>query len=227
VLAWVAAHVPAGFKPGDQGSQGYGPVRAPRSAKQSPPQTARRPYEWFEVFALPPVPNVLTQRWLLVEVVRGAGGQTAIRADSQVVWLPTKPPAERIPPDATVLTVTARPDVGPVAARARRADLPATVTDPARVAKVAALIDGLRVFPPRTYACPADSGGGIRLEFRAGPNGPVLALVTIDPSGCQQVSVVIDGRDEPVLWGVASLSSDVLTIAGVHWPYPPGHPYAS
>jgi hypothetical protein len=51
--------------------------------------------------------------------------------------------------------------------------------------------------------------------------------VVIALSGCQQVSVVSNGRDEPVLWGLGSLSSDVLAIAGVHWPYPPGHPYAS
>jgi hypothetical protein len=93
------------------------------------------------------------------------------------------------------------------------------------VARIAALVDGLSVFPPGARSCPADFGGGIRLSFRASRNGPVPALVTIDPAGCQQVSVMINGRDQLTLSGTASLPGDVLAIAGVHWPYPPGRPY--
>jgi hypothetical protein len=66
---------------------------------------APRSASWTGVFALPAVPDVLTQRELVVLAVR-SGSQTAIRVDAQVVWLPARPVAERIPPAARVLTVT-------------------------------------------------------------------------------------------------------------------------
>ena len=55
------------------------------------------PFAWNDEFDLPAVPNVLTQRSLLVEVVGDGSTRTAIRVDSEVVWLPAKPAAERIP----------------------------------------------------------------------------------------------------------------------------------
>ena len=64
-----------------------------------------RSASWTSVFALPAVPDVLTQRELVVLAVR-SGSQTAIRVDAQVVWLPARPVAERVPPAARVLTVT-------------------------------------------------------------------------------------------------------------------------
>jgi len=57
------------------------------------------------MFALLAVPGVLTQRELVVLAVR-SGSQTAIRVDAQVVWLPARPGAERVPPTARVLTKT-------------------------------------------------------------------------------------------------------------------------
>lgn len=196
VLAWVTAHVPVGFGPGGQG------------------QAAN---EWFEQFSLPPVPGVLTQRWLLVAAVGDGTGRTAIRVDAQVVWLPAKPSAERIPPSATAATVAPLPEFIPDSARPRPPGPPVTITDPARVARIAALVDGLPVFPPGTFSCPAEVSGGIRLTFRASQTGPVLAVITADSSGCQVVSVVIDGHPQPALAGSASLQRDVQAIAGVHW----------
>jgi hypothetical protein len=81
------------------------------------------------VFALPAVPDVLTQRELVVLAVR-SGSQTAIRVDAQVVWLPARPVAERVPPAARVLTVTPVFGFNP-APRAARLDRAFTVTDPA------------------------------------------------------------------------------------------------
>ncbi len=217
VLAWVAAHVPAGFTLGAHGSQGYDQgVQAQPGA-----DAVDRPYEWFDQFSLPPVPNVLFQRSLLVEVVGHGTGQTAIRVDAQVTWLPAKPAAERIPPDAKVLTVAAQPGPGPQQARKRLVDPPVMITDPATVARIAALVDGLPLFPPGVFSCPADFGGGTRLTFSASRNGPALAVVTVRDSGCAGVSLVVGGRSLPALSGGRDLQRQVLAIAGIRWPANP------
>jgi hypothetical protein len=88
------------------------------------------------------------------------------------------------------------------------------------VARIAAVVDGLPLFPPGTFFCPADSGWGIKLTFRAGLNGPVVALVTGGESGCQSVSVVVNGRRLLALADGGSLESQVLKIVGARWPYP-------
>ena len=220
VLAWVAAHAPAGFTGGGPpGEAGYIPPGDFKPGHGPPPEKDLRPYEWWDQFSLPAVPDVLTERVLLVAVVRAGSDRTAIRMDAQVVWLPAKPAAERIPPDATVVTLA--PEVGvPVPARQRLADRPMTITDPARVARIAAVVDGLPVFPPGTFSCPADIGWGIRLTFRAGLHGRALALVTGDQGGCETVSVVINGEPLLPLADGGSLEARVLQIAGVRWPYP-------
>jgi hypothetical protein len=205
VLAWIRAHLPSGFTPDVTGT-GNG--------------------QWTDVFALPAVPDVLTQRELVVLAVPD-GGQTAIRADAQVVWLPARPAAERIPSDARVVTVTPvfgfYPDP-----RYERLDRAFTVTDPAKVARIAAVIDGLARFPAGTFSCPADFGGLMRLTFFARPGGPVLARVAAQYGGCGSVSVRIGSRDMPALSAYPDsgppLQQQVLAIAGVSWLVQPGTP---
>jgi len=215
VLAWIQAHVPAGFTLGGTGSGSYepGPTAAPGQS-------------WTDQFELAPVPGVLTQRWLVVLVVAD-GGQTAIRADAQVVWLPARPAAERIPPDARVVTITPVFGIRPVK-RFVRLDPPVTVTSPAKVAAIAAVIDGLPLFPPGAFSCPADFGGAMRLTFRMSVRGPVVAQLTAQYGGCGTVSVSIDGRAMPALSDYTSsgqqLQQRVLAIAGARWPYLPGSP---
>src|SRR6185437_9209503 len=140
VLAWIRAHLPPGFTPAGTGV-------GTRSGSEW----------WTRVFALPAVPDVLTQRELVVLAVR-SGSQSAIRVDAQVVWLPARPVAERVPPAARVLTVTPVFGFNP-APRARRLDRAFTVTDPATVARIAAVVNGLTRFPGGAFSCPAESGG--------------------------------------------------------------------
>jgi hypothetical protein len=205
VLAWVGAHLPPGFTPAVTGGGGG---------------------SWTDVFALPPVPGVLTQRWLVVLAVAD-GGQTAIRADAQVVWLPARPAPERIPQDAAVVTVTPYFGLYPNP-RVERLDRAFTVTDPAKVTRIAAVIDGLARFPDGTFSCPADFGGQMRLAFSTSPGGPVVARLTVPYGGCGSVSVRIRGRDMPALTEYPDsgppLPQQVLTIAGVSWPVQPGTP---
>ena len=205
VLAWIRAHLPSGFTPAGTGT-GSG--------------------SWTDMFALPAVPGVLTERELVVLATQDRG-QTAIRVDAQVVWLPARPAAERVPPDAAVVTVT--PVFGLYhAPRVERLDRSFTVTDPAKVARIAAVVNGLTRFPDGAFSCPAEFGGQMRLTFATRPGGPVLARLTAEYGGCGSVSVRIGGRDMPALSEFPEsgppLQQQVLAIAGMSWPVQPGTP---
>jgi len=203
VLAWIRAHLPSGFTPD---GTGFGPG------------------SWTDTFALPAVPGVLTERELVVLAVANHG-ETAIRVDAQVVWLPARPAAERIPADVTRITVT------PVFGfnrnpRAKRLDHAFTVTDPANVARIVALVNSLTRFPDGTFSCPADFGGQMRLTFITRPGRPAAARLIAEYAGCGVVSVRIGGRDMPALSEYPQsgprLPQRVLAIAGVSWPVEPG-----
>jgi hypothetical protein len=205
VLAWIRAHLPSGFTPDGTG-RGNG--------------------SWIDTFALPAVPGVLTQRELVVLAVPFEG-QTAIRVDAQVVWLPARPAAERVPPDAAVVTVTPVFGLNP-SPRAKRLDRAFTVTNPAKVARIVAVVNGLTRFPDGTFSCPAEFGAQMRLTFATRPGGPVVARLTAQYGGCGVVSVRIGGRDMPALSEYPEsgprLPQQVLAIAGVSWPVEPGMP---
>jgi hypothetical protein len=214
-LAWVRAHLPAGFTwVGSAGSAagGYSPAEPSES--------------WTDIFALSPVPGVLTQRQLVVTAV-SYRGQTALRTDAQVAWLPTRPASERIPSGVRAVTVT------PVFGLNRHANLDRldhafTVTDPATVARIVALADGLTVYPPGVHPCPADFGGAMRLAFLARPGGRVLARFSAEYAGCGVVSVSVGGRNQPALSTHTTsgplFQDRVLAVAGVRWPHQPGAP---
>ena len=51
--------------------------------------------------------------------------------------------------------------------RARRLDRAFTVTDPAKVARIVAVVNGLTRFPDGSFSCPAEFGGQMRLTFAA------------------------------------------------------------
>jgi hypothetical protein len=135
----------------------------------------------------------------------------------------------RIPADAMAVTVTPVFDFGSAPSRGGPGRA-FTVTDPATVAQIAAVIDGLRQLDG-TYSCPAeiDSGlmlTGMLLTFRAGPGGPVVATAGADYTGCQFAWVTAGARtvwqlDENTSSG-RTMQQQVLAIAGVRWPYPLG-----
>src|SRR4029077_14038765 len=50
-----------------------------------------------------------------------------------------------------------------------------TVTNPAKVARTAAVVNRLPRFPDGTFSCPAEFGGQMRLTFATRPGGAVLA----------------------------------------------------
>jgi hypothetical protein len=214
VLSWIGAHLPSGFTAAGSGSVTF----------QS--STGALVESRGDAFALSPVPGVLPQRQLVVTVMPYRG-QTALRTDAQVSWLPARPAAERIPSGVRAVTVT--PVFGLNQDPGRdRLDHAFTVTDPAKVARIVALADALTVYPPGTRSCPASFGGAMRLTFLDHPGGQVLARFTAQYGGCGIVSVSIGGKTEPPLSTYTTsgplVQDRVLAIAGVRWPHQPGAP---
>jgi hypothetical protein len=136
----------------------------------------------------------------------------------------------RIPADARVVTVTPVFDFGSGPSRGEP-DGAFTITDPGTVAKIAAVIDGLRQLPDGPYNCPAEAGSApmltsMQLTFRTAPGGSVVATVDADYVDCQFAQVTVGAQtvcplDESTSSG-QPMQQQVLAIAGVRWPYPPG-----
>jgi hypothetical protein len=196
VLAWEQAHLPRRFTPED--------------ADFGPPS-------WDRTFSLSPVPGVLNARDLVVEVTAAGHGQTAIRVDAQVSWQPPRPALERVPAGARVVTITQLPSLDP---RVGRPPAPVTITDPAVVRRLAALVDGLQLSTiGPAAACPLPPGGGIQLTFRARVGGPPLAIAQ-GPAACGTVQFSAGGQPQPALQITNSFIPQVLLAAGLNWKVP-------
>ena len=115
-----------------------------------------------------------------------------------VIGLAARVPG-RIPAGARVVTVTPVFDVDPGPGRGEPGGA-FTITDPATVAKIAAIIDGLRQLQDGSYSCPAGAGSAMM---------PTAGAQTVWP------------LDENTSSG-QPVQQQVLAIAGVRWPYPPG-----
>lgn len=199
LLAWERAHLPHRFALTGSGSLG-----------------SRKGTAWFDEFSLRPVPSVLVERYLLVEVVSAGHGKTDIRVDAQVVWLPAKSAAELVPSSARVVTVVLQAGNG---AGYRQRAGKATVTDPARVRRLAALVNGLPLAPWETISCPKYSGGAVTLTFRARAGGPALVKLSADLIGCPPAAFTAHGRQLPLL---TTTTSFVRQVAKAACARPPG-----
>jgi hypothetical protein len=198
VLGWIQAHKLPGSA--DAASGGV---------------TVRGSYVmWYSEFTLPAVPGVLTGRELAVAVAADGPGRTAIQVDAYIQWLPPRTAAEAIPASARVVTIT------PVASAGHQV----TVTDPARVARIAAAVNALPLYPQSSDPMWCDimyvpgSNPAMQLTFRASTGSPALAVVTAYPERCSLVSVVIGGKTMPNLKGAYTLPQRIMIIAGFRWP---------
>jgi hypothetical protein len=139
--------------------------------------------------------------------------------------------AGTIPSGARVVTVTPVFGQDPDVSR-HRLDHAFTITDPARVARIAAILDGLAPFPIGELSCARGNGAAMQLTFRTRPGGPVLATVVATYTGCSRVwnTGAPDTRYlEDYTSSGQQVQQLVLAIAGVRWPYtpdvlPPLHP---
>ena len=95
-----------------------------------------------------------------------------------------------------------------------------TITDPATVAKIAAVIDGLRQLPDGTYNCPAEAGvapvlTSMQLTFRTAPGGPVVATVDADYVDCHFAQVTVGAQ---TLWPLDETPAPGSQCSSRSWP---------
>jgi hypothetical protein len=174
ILAYVAAHLPAGAKLSSTGGSS-GPNTVPVVA---------------DTFALAPIRGVLSQRILAVTVVQLTSTTAAVRTDGETVWITPRPAWERIPAGVRSVSITASGPVnrglqGPVSA-------PQVITG-ARARRLVTFINDLEVVQPGVIACPALMAGSVNLGF-VGAGGNVLARAVEVPSGCALVGLTIGRR---------------------------------
>jgi hypothetical protein len=202
VLGWIQAHKPAGSAPtGGSGTVGGAAVML------------------FADFTMPATPGAPGGGDLVTAVAADGPGWTAIRVDAYVEWVPVKAAAEFIPASARVVTITPIADGAPPPA-----SHPVVVTDPAQVARIAADVNALPLYPQSTAMMwcdinlPPGGGPAIRLTFTASAGSEELATVTAYQEWCQLVRVVVGGKTMPNLNGSQTLIQRVMAIAGVRWP---------
>jgi hypothetical protein len=204
VLDYESTHLPRGFTMG-----GYGAVETDEPA--APAGNAHG--AWFRSWGAGP--NGL----LTVEVAYPRSGQAYLRVDAYEYWTPVRPAAERMPAGVTVITITSvqassGPSVPPLA----------TVTDPARVSRIIAVVNGLALDTyPLAFGCPpmpvTDTSSLIRLAFLVRADGPALATVTGGPDPTTPctggIAFEVGGRQQPALASRTPFSTQVLALAGV------------
>jgi hypothetical protein len=210
-LAYVKAHLPGRFKPNGESFGAVPPAGVPNGpgGPSLPDPYQRAGYTFAVQSGLPPLEGAQ----LLVDAARSASGQTYLRVDAQLAWTPARPAAEAVPAAAKIVTITATPDMN------SPHDIPApvTVTDPVKVRRIVALLDGLTLDGRGVHGCPFMSGKAITLAFSPHVGGPVLATAGEPFPSCGDVDFAIGGRRQPALSDYGSFAATVLAIAGAHW----------
>jgi hypothetical protein len=204
VLAWTASHVGRGHTTG-------GVITNLPTPGQ--PETV-----WERDYILPPVPAVEDTRELTVHVADAGNGQTAIRADAQVTWLPARQANEMVPTAATAITLSVIPNGN----LNKKPPQPATITSPAAVRRITGMVNSLPVFPPGPRECGSNQGTELVLTFLAAPQGRVLATALVQTGYCEEVFFTV---------GTSKITNNTQTwyargVAGLGVPYQ-GHVLAA
>ena len=190
VLGWERAHLPRQFAPAG-GTVGPSRVRD-------------------KEFSLRPVPGVLEQRTMVVTAVAAGGGQTAVRVDGWVIWIPARSAAERVPASARIVSAVVLPGNQPGGAPRTG---PVLITIPARVRRITEFTDGLPLAPFFPNSCPESSPGVVQVTFMARIGGPVLAVLTAELTGCY-TDFTVNGKPQPAL--SPGVAPQLLALAGLH-----------
>jgi hypothetical protein len=164
-------------------------------------------------FDLPAVPGEISERFLYVEAMNVGHGQTAIRADGIVYWLPPRPASERVP--GTAASVTVSEQFG--ADLAGHSPVQVTINDQVRVPRLVALVNALPRYLVRSVSCPLYYFRmGLTLTFRATQGGPPMAVASTF-RGCGAVHLTLNGRVQPQLGPDAPFTAEVLKLTGLRW----------
>ena len=131
--------------------------------------------------------------------------------------------AATVPPGARVVTVTPVFGQDPNVSR-HHLDHAFTITDPAKVARIAGILNGLAPFPIGVLSCARGNGAEMKLTFRTSPHGQVVATVVATYTGCARVWNTGARDSRPLVDFTRSgrqVQAAVLAIAHVRWPYTP------
>jgi hypothetical protein len=139
---------------------------------------------------------------------------SSVTASPRSATDPKRPAGERVPAAAKAVTITEYLGLD----SSGKPPAAVTVTAPARVRELAAAINGLALFPPGVYNCPASRADGLKLEFSAAPGKAPLAVANDLLSGCLQVGMTIDGKQQPALAGLSAAT--IFKIADLPWTVP-------
>jgi Protein of unknown function (DUF4232) len=196
VLAYVAAHLPAGAKRYTTGSSS-GPPGTLTTASQT--------------FSLPPVAGVLTERVLGVTVVPLADGATAVRTDGEAVWLTPRPQWERIPAGVRSVVFTASGTgndgrLGPLST-------PRTLTGVA-AGRLVAFINRAQIVQPGAFSCPVALAESVNLQFMSA-DGATVARAVENSTGCASVTLTVGRRTGPALSDYPSLTDELVRLGAV------------
>jgi hypothetical protein len=179
VLAWTASHV--------------GRAHTADSLTTYLPTSFLPATVWERDYVLPPVPAVEDTRELTVEVADAGNGQTAIRVDAQVTWMPARQAGEMVPAAATAVTLSVVPDGN----LKRKPPQPETITSPVAVRRIVAMVNSLPVFPPGPRECGPGGIAALVLTFFAAPRGRVLATAVVELEGCEPVGFAVGAVKNP------------------------------
>ena len=191
VLGWEQAHLPRQFAAAG-GSVGASRVRD-------------------KDFSLPPVSGVLEQRTMVITVVATGDGQTAVRVDGWVLWIPARPAGEQVPASARVVSAEVLPGNEPSGGAPPMG--PLLISAPGQVRRITAFVDGLPLAPILPPSCPAFSPGAVQVTFMARIGGPPLAVFTVELGGCYS-DFTVNGKPQPPL--SRGVAPQLLGLAGLH-----------
>jgi hypothetical protein len=198
VLAWEQAHLPFRFTLGD--------------ADFGPPA-------WDRDFQLAPEGALIT-RELIVEAASSGAGQAGIRVDAWVAWQPPRSAGTLIPAGARTVTIAGFHNGEPVGRPGTPLPAPVTITGPATVRELGALIDGLPLSTiPPDAPCPLAIRPFLSLTFRARAGGPAVAVAQTDQP-CGEVALTVRGQQQRPLQNEPALDGQILKLAAISWKLP-------
>jgi hypothetical protein len=160
----------------------------------------------------------IVSRQTAIDMVALPGGVTGVRIDAQVIYRVPRPIGEQVPAGVTQVEISR-------AVPGRTPDLSRTVTKPAHVRAIVALIDRLPIVQPDFIACPVQLASipVVTFSFRAGPGGQALASaseqanVTEPTSACDALTFATGSHTWPSLLGGATFLQRVDRLVGTRF----------
>ena len=170
--------------------------------------------DWWSITYAWPVRNGLFSEEVTLQDERGARGGSVLRADSDVVWLPAKSKYDVVAAGAKVVTIVATrttPNSAP-----HKVTTTITVTDPARIAAIAGLVDRQHVTLDVTMSCPAETGyETVQIAFRTSKRALPYSVVTVTPDCPWAVSIETGGHEGDPLTGAVQIIALLHRLVGL------------